>query len=183
MSTLQIHKVKYGVSKIVLKFPHDVIFRTRNYGTLLLAFLFFIMVFWKSLSTWSLATNLDVLGVSYSLPASQVEAVEVEISLSSQGSQKVNVEKSSITFSSRSVSITFKSSEASNEVHPGSIEAFAKLLFVSITNVKCCTLSFLNLLPITINSLDRTDVIIVSVRPYDAMTPLRRLFPQLCSRR
>jgi hypothetical protein len=160
MSTPQIPKVKYGVSKIVLKFPPEVIFRTRNYGTLLLVFRFFIMVFWKSLSTWSLAANLDV---SYSLPASQVEAVEVEISLSSQVSRKVNVEKSSITFSSRSISITFKSSEASKEVHPGSIEAFAKLLFVAIANVKHCTLSFLDLLPITINSLDWTDLIIVSV--------------------
>jgi hypothetical protein len=38
-------KLSKGVSKIVLKFPHEVIFRTRNYGTLLLAFLFFVMVF------------------------------------------------------------------------------------------------------------------------------------------
>jgi hypothetical protein len=72
-----------------------------------------------------------------SLPASQVEVVEVEIFLSSQGSRKVNVEKSSIAFSLRSVSITFESSEASKEVHPGSIEAFAKLLFVAIANVEC----------------------------------------------
>jgi hypothetical protein len=113
------------------------------------------VVFWESLSTWSLVSNLDDLGVSYSLPASQVEAVEVEIFLSSQGSRKVNVEKFSIAFSSRSVSITFKSSELSKEVHPGSTEAFAKLLFVAIANVKSCTLSFLVLLPITVNSLDR----------------------------
>jgi hypothetical protein len=64
MSAPQIPKVKLGVSKIVLKFPHEVIFRTRNHGTLLLAFLFFIMVLWKSRSTWSLAANLDDLGVS-----------------------------------------------------------------------------------------------------------------------
>jgi hypothetical protein len=63
MSTTQIHKVSKGVSKIVLKFPPEVIFRTRNYGTLLLAFLFFVMVFWKSLSTWSLAASLNDLGV------------------------------------------------------------------------------------------------------------------------
>jgi hypothetical protein len=61
MSTPQIHKLSKGVSKIVLKFPPEVIFRTRNYGTLLLAFLFFVMVFWEYLSTWSLATNLDDL--------------------------------------------------------------------------------------------------------------------------
>jgi hypothetical protein len=103
-----------------------------------------------------------------------VEAIEVEILLSNQGSQKVNVEKSSIAFSSRSVSITFKSSESSKEVHPGSTEAFVKLLFVAIANVKCCTLSFLVLLPITINSLDLLDLIIVSVptvRRHDATPP------------
>jgi hypothetical protein len=143
------------VSKIVLKFPHEVIFRTRNYGTLLLAFLFFVLVLWKSLSTWSLAANHDDLVASIPFLLSQVEALKLEIFSSNQGSRKVNVEKSSIAFSSRSVSITFESSEASKEAHPGSIEAFAKLLIVAIANVKRCTLSFLVLLPITVNSLDR----------------------------
>jgi hypothetical protein len=155
MSTPQIRKSSKGVSKIVLKFPPEVIFRTRNCGTLLLAFIFFVMVFWESLSTWSLATNLDDLIASIPFLLSQVEVVKVEIFSSNQGSRKVNVEKSSITFSSRSVSITFESSEANKEVHPGSIEAFAKLLFVAIANVKRCTLSFVVLLPITVNSLDR----------------------------
>jgi hypothetical protein len=41
-STRQINKLRKGVSKIVLKFPHEIIFRTRNYRTLLLAFLFFV---------------------------------------------------------------------------------------------------------------------------------------------
>jgi hypothetical protein len=85
------------------------------------------MVFWKSLSTWSLAANLDDPWSIYSLPASQVAAIEVEIFSSNQGSRKVNVEKSSIAFSSRSVLITFESSEASKEAHLGSIKAFAKL--------------------------------------------------------
>jgi hypothetical protein len=83
-STTQIHKVSKGVSKIILKFPHEVIFRTRNSGTLLLAFLFFVMVFWKSLSTWSLAANLDDLEVSIPFLLSQVEAVNVETSSSNQ---------------------------------------------------------------------------------------------------
>jgi hypothetical protein len=64
LSTPQICKLSKGVSKIVLKFPPEVIFRTRNYGTLLLAFLFFVMVFWESLSTWSLAAKLDDLVAS-----------------------------------------------------------------------------------------------------------------------
>jgi hypothetical protein len=155
MSTTQIHKVSKGVSKIVLKFPHEVIFHTRNCGTPLLAFLFFLMVFWESLSTWSLAANLDDLGVSIPFLLSQVEAVKVEIFSSNQGSGKVNVENSSIAFSSRSISITIESSEASKDVHPGSVEAFAKILFVAIANVKRCTLSFLVLLPITVNSVGR----------------------------
>jgi hypothetical protein len=64
MSTPQIRKSSKGVSNIVLKFPPEVIFRTRNCGTILLAFLFFVMVFWESLSTWSPVANLDDLGVS-----------------------------------------------------------------------------------------------------------------------
>jgi hypothetical protein len=81
-----------------------------------------------------------------------VEAMEVEILSSNQSSRKANVEKSSIVFSSRFVSITFESSEASKEVHPGLIEAFANLLLFAIANVKRCTLGFLVLLPIMVNS-------------------------------
>jgi hypothetical protein len=52
-----------------------------------------------------------------------------------------------IALSPRSVPITFKP--------PGSIEAYAKLLFVAIANVQRCTLSLLILFPITVNSFDR----------------------------
>jgi hypothetical protein len=38
-ATPQIHKLSKGVGKFVLKLPHETIFRTRNYGALLLAFL------------------------------------------------------------------------------------------------------------------------------------------------
>jgi hypothetical protein len=155
MSTPQIRKLSKGVSKIVLKFSHEIIFRTRNYGTPSLAFLS------PGKSSW--LSTIDVVPCHKSrrphsinsFPASQVEAVEVEIFLSGQGSRKVNMEKSSIAFSSRSVSITFESSEVSKEVPPGSIEAFYKLLFVAITYVECCTLSILVFIPITVNSLDR----------------------------
>jgi hypothetical protein len=57
------------------------------------------MAFWESLSTWLHATNLDDLVASIPFLLSQVEAVGVEIFLSSQGSRKVNVEKSSIVYS------------------------------------------------------------------------------------
>jgi hypothetical protein len=61
MSTPQIRKLSKGVSKVIPKFPHKVIFRTRNYGTILLAILFFVMIFWKSRLTWSHAASLDDL--------------------------------------------------------------------------------------------------------------------------
>jgi hypothetical protein len=64
LSTPQLHKLSKDVSKIVLKPPHEIIFRTRNCRTLVLTFLFFVMVFWKSLLIWPLATNLDDLVAS-----------------------------------------------------------------------------------------------------------------------
>jgi hypothetical protein len=100
LSTPQTHKLGKGVSKMVLKFLPEIIFRTRNYGTLLLAFIFFVMVIWESLSTWPHAANLDDLVASIPFLLSQVEAVKVEIFSSNQGSRKVNVEKSSIAFMS-----------------------------------------------------------------------------------
>jgi hypothetical protein len=58
------------------------------------------MVYWKSLSNWSLAVNLNDLVASIPFPASQVETVEVEtFLLSSQGSRIVNEEKSPIVYS------------------------------------------------------------------------------------
>jgi hypothetical protein len=57
------------------------------------------MVYWKSLSTWSHAANLDDLVASNPFPASLAEAIDVEILLSSQGSRIVSVEKSSIMYS------------------------------------------------------------------------------------
>jgi hypothetical protein len=80
MSTPQIHKLSKGESKIVLKSPHEITFRTRNYGTLLLAFLFF--------RNGLLVIPVDLIPCHQSrrpcsiisLPASQVEAVEIEIS-------------------------------------------------------------------------------------------------------
>jgi hypothetical protein len=46
-----------------------------------------------------------------------------------------------------SVLITFKSSESSKGVRPGSIEAFCYASLVAIANVKCCTLSFSRFAP------------------------------------
>jgi hypothetical protein len=95
----QICEISKGVSEPILKFLHKVILRTRNYGTLSLAFLLLLMVDWKSPLTWPHAANHDDLVVSIPFPANQVEALDVEILLSSQGSRIVNVEKSSIVYS------------------------------------------------------------------------------------
>jgi hypothetical protein len=54
-----------------LKFPLEVILRTGDKGTLLLAFLFLIMLFWKVRSAWHHAANSDDLVASNSFSASQ----------------------------------------------------------------------------------------------------------------
>jgi hypothetical protein len=132
------------------------------------------MVFWKSLSNWPLAAKLDDLVASNFLTASQVEAVGVEVLLSSQGSRIVSMKDSSIAFLSRSVLITFKSSEPSKEVHPGSIEAFCYASLVAIANVKRCTLSFSRVSPHHDQFLRLLDLICVSVttvRRHDVALP------------
>jgi hypothetical protein len=81
------------------------------------------MIFWKVLSTWPHAANLDDLVASIPFPASQVEAVEVEIFLSSQGSRIVNMKKSSTVYSFlvRAHNLQILRIE---QVNPESIEVF-----------------------------------------------------------
>jgi hypothetical protein len=130
-------------------------FVQENFGTLLVAFLF--------LRNGLLEISVELVSCRKSrrpssikfLPTSQVEAGAVEISLSSQGSRIVNMEKSSIAFSSRSVLITFKSSESSKEVRPGSIKAVGYASLVAFASIKHCTLSFSWSSPIATNSVDR----------------------------
>jgi hypothetical protein len=112
-----------------------------------------------------------------------VEAIEEKFSWAVKVLEKSMWRSHPSCIHSWSVLITFKSSESSKGVHPGSTEAFAKLLFVVIVNMKRCTLSFLVLLPITINSLDCWTSSSSVSRPYDAVTPPHHLFPQPCSRR
>jgi hypothetical protein len=81
------------------------------------------------------------------------------------------------------VLITFKSSESSKEVNPGSIEAFANPPLLAIANVKHCTLSFSRSYPHH-GQFFRPLTSSASVsRPYDATMSLRHLFPQSWSRR
>jgi hypothetical protein len=58
------------------------------------------MVYWKSLTNWSLAVNLDDLAASIPFLLAKWKQVEVEtFLLSSQGSRIVDMEKSSIVYS------------------------------------------------------------------------------------
>jgi hypothetical protein len=143
LSKPQIYKVSKGVSKIVLKFPLEVIFRTRNYGTLLVASLFLhnslleisveLISCRESRQPWSI----------YSLPASQVEAIKVEIFLGNQGSRKVNMEESSIVYSSLVRARNLQILRIEQGSTPRIDQSFlATLLFIAIANVKRCTLSF-----------------------------------------
>jgi hypothetical protein len=73
-----------------------------------------------------------------------------------------------------SVLITYKPSELSPEVNSGSIETFAKLLFVAITNVECCTQSFSRSSPHHCQFFRLLDLIFVSVttvRRHNATKP------------
>jgi hypothetical protein len=144
------------------------------------------MVFWKSLSNWPLAANLDDLVASNFLPASQVEAADVEVLLSSQGSRIVSIKDSSIAFLSWSVLITFKSSESSKEVNPGSIEAFCyaslccyrehKALYTALSRFSSYHGQFfrpLNLDVVSVTTVRRRDVtrrlftVLTTLRPHE----------------
>jgi hypothetical protein len=83
-----------------------------------------------------------------------------------------------------SVLITFKSSESSKDVRPGSIEALATLLFDAITNIKRCTLSFSRFAPhhsrlfrplipivISVTTVRRHDVALPSISATVFTTP------------
>jgi hypothetical protein len=100
LSKPQICEISKGVSKPIPKFPPKAIIRTQKFGTLLLAFLFFIMAFWEKnpvdLASCRKSRRLCSMDP---FPSSQAETLDVEILLSSQGSQIVNVEKSSIVYS------------------------------------------------------------------------------------
>jgi hypothetical protein len=161
------------VSKIVLKFPHEVIFRTRNYGTLLLAFLV--------LRNGLLKISVDLVSCRNSRVSIPflLAKWKVEIFSSNQGSRKVHVEKSSIAFSSRSVLITFKSSESSREVNPGSTEAFCYASLCCYRGRKAMyTEFFSHSSPHHGQFLDRWTSSSSVSRSYDTVTPLRHRFSQ-----
>jgi hypothetical protein len=124
LSKPQIYEVSKGVSKIILKFHMKLSFVQGNFGTLLVAFLFLHNGLLEiSVELVSRHKSRRPCSINFP-PASQGGALDVEILLSSQGSRIVSMKDSSITFLSQSMLKTFKSSESSKEVNPGSIEAF-----------------------------------------------------------
>jgi hypothetical protein len=82
------------------------------------------MAYWESLTTWSLAVNLDDLAASIPFPLAKWKPTEVEtFLLSSQGSRIVNVEKSSIVYSFLVRALNLPILNSNKGVRPGSIEA------------------------------------------------------------
>jgi hypothetical protein len=78
LSKPQIYEVSKGVSKIVLKFPLEVIFHTKDYGTLLLSFLFLHNGLMEiPVNLVSCRQSRRPCSIN-SIPASQVETIEVE---------------------------------------------------------------------------------------------------------
>jgi hypothetical protein len=122
---------------MVVKLPHKIIFRTRNYGTPLFAFP-------------SFAEGLLIIPVDL-IPCHQARRPFNNQLFSDQMSSKSRSFLEQSRFSKSpcgevihhlSMLITSKPSELSQKVNSWSIETFAKLIFVAITNVECCTQSF-----------------------------------------
>jgi hypothetical protein len=124
LSKPQICEISKGVRKPILKFPHKAIIRTSKCGNS------FISLHFPHNALLESPVNLVTCRQSRQpcsidpSSASQVEALDVEIRLSSQGSRIVSPENHPSCIRSWPVLITFKSSESSKEVRPGSIEAF-----------------------------------------------------------
>jgi hypothetical protein len=106
------------------------------------------MLFWKVRSAWHHAANSDDLVVSNSFSASQAEALDVEILLSSQGSRIVSVEKSSIVYSflvrAHNLQILIIERGSTPRIDRSIL---ATLLFDAITSVKRSTPRFSRFAP------------------------------------
>jgi hypothetical protein len=137
------------------------------------------MIFWKARSTWSHAANLNDPVASNSFSASQAEAIDIEILLSSQGSRIVNMEKSSIVHSflvrAHNLQILRIEQGSMPRIDRSNLLHFSLLLSQTQSVVHW---AFLVLLPITIDYLDRWAPSSSVSRPYDAMTSLYHQFPQ-----
>jgi hypothetical protein len=143
------------------------------------------MIYWESLTNWSLAVNLDDLAASFPFSASQVKTVEVEtFLLSSQGSRIVNMEKSSIvhSFLVRALNLQILKNQTRKHAQDRS-KLYATLLSVAITSVKRSTPSLSRFAPHHSRLFRPLSPSSLVSRPYDAMTSLYHRFLQPYSRR
>jgi hypothetical protein len=150
------------------------------------------MLFWEVRSTWHHAANLDDLVAS---SASQAEAIDIEILLSSQGSRIVSVEKSSVVYlfwvRAHNLQILRIEQGSTPRIYRS---IFSTLLFVAIANAKCCTLSFSRFAPhhgrlfrplspivISVTVIRRHDIALPSISATVFTTPWSRELTLLSS--
>jgi hypothetical protein len=131
------------------------------------------MVYWKSLSNWSLVVNHDDLVASIPFPASQVETVKVEIFL--EQSRFSNSQHGSIVYSflvrAHNLQI-LRIEQGSTPRIDRSI--LATLLFDAITSVKRSTPSFSRFAPHhsrLFRSLSPIIISVTTVRLHDVALP------------
>jgi uncharacterized Tic20 family protein len=142
------------------------------------------MVYWKSLTDWFLAMNLDNLIASILFPLAKWKTVEVEtFLLSSQGSRIVNLEKSSIVylFLVRALNLQIlKIEQGSTPRIDRSLWLHSSVLLSQAWSI--VHQAFLVSFHITIDYLDRWAPSSSVSRPYNAVTSLYPWFLQPYSR-
>jgi hypothetical protein len=140
------------------------------------------MAYWESSTNWSLAVNLDDLAASILFPLAKWKTAEVEIFLEqsrfSNSQHGKVIHRAFVLVRAPNLQIL----KSNKEVRPGSIKALRYAPQCCYHSVRHSTPSFLVLLPLTIDYLDRWAPSSSVSRPYDAMTSLYHRFPQPYSR-
>jgi hypothetical protein len=139
------------------------------------------MIYWESLTNWSLAMNLGDLAASIPFPLTKWKTTEVETFFSSsQGSRIVNIEKSSIVLHSWSVLVTFEFSTIKQGSTPRIDQSFMLRSSVLLSQAwSVVHQAFLVLLPITVDYLDRWAY---RHQYHDHTSPWRRSTLDFCNR-
>jgi hypothetical protein len=108
------------------------------------------------LTNWSLAVNLDDLAASIPFPLAKWKTAEVETFLEqSRFSNSQHGKSHTSCIRSWSVLLTFQLSNQTRKYAQDRSKLVATLLSVAITSVRRSTPSFLVLLPLTVDYLDR----------------------------
>jgi hypothetical protein len=135
------------------------------------------MVYWESLTNWSLAVNIDNLVASIPFPLAKWKTVEVEtFLLSSQGSRIVNIENSSTvhSFLVRALNLQILKTRAGKYAQDRS-KLYATLLCVAIANIKRGAPSFSRFAPHYGRLIRPLSLIVISVtviQCHDVALPL-----------